>query len=267
MHPQVPRSHLHIPPFLLISWLPRGEGGVCAIRSMYWVHASRPLCSNGRLFFFFKLLPILLLLNVIYSLGGGRGSYLCINKGQLIMPPIASKIKMLCLAKKMLHCLMLAYLSTSVWSHPHPCPSHTDHLSFPLMCQAVSSVRNTPRLLPPMPAPWSTQPRDPSFLSLSLQPHLPGLQSIFLVLQLAPYTRHPGEQGSCLLFPLLHPQGLAECLTRSQIPNICQKNVPRSLRLMFPSKFIFAKIYFDLEDFSEICIPRHIRKVTVRAFE
>lgn len=86
----------------------------------------------------------------------------------------ASKTKLLSLAQKILHCLMLFYLSTSTSSHPCPSPRHNDRLSFPHMCQAVSSARNTSLLLSPTPAPCSSQPKEPFPSQEWSSEHLPG---------------------------------------------------------------------------------------------
>lgn len=118
-----------------------------------------------------------------------------------------SKIKILSLAKKIQYCLMLASVSTSIWHHPDPWPSHTDHLSLPHKCQAVSSAWDTALFLPPAP-PSSLQLEHSSFLQVRSHfctaSHPPSCGFKLLpTLQLATSPQHPQGQGQVSSAPRL----------------------------------------------------------------
>ena len=196
------------------------------------VHESCPLCLNSR--HFFKLLPTLLLLHVTCSLGGEK-SYLCINKGELTMSPTASKTKMLCPATDMPHCLMLAYLSTSIRSHHHLRPSHTVRV-FPATLFVFAfflraklfplpgpSLRSRPQPQPHAAPTQGTPPLPDLGNSAAQPPASPAWSSEDLPDAIADtYPQHPGQQEPAL--PLDSSPvfgGVPGIPSDTRIPNIC----------------------------------------------
>lgn len=160
-----------------------------------------------------------------------------------------SKTKILSLAKKILYCLMLAYLSTSIWSYPHPWLSHTDHLPLLIKAKLFPLLGTRPYSCPQLHlcGPRLGSPSFSRVISLCCIASHP----TYLVCRAPSGTTanttantHRGRDTSALplIIYTICVQLSAWHILRSQ--TFVRKMFHCSLRLTSPRKYISVKIYF-----------------------